>query len=164
MVLETPGKYNTSRLEHLTWQQSRYRLAGVIRWSVVWCIMYCAGPLTTPSTFLLGGLYCVCWPNIWMWVVTEKRKSRKWGDLWTLSGNLPLKSIIGGVQWVQGLNPLATKWPTVYLRGQIGQTVSNYPSIEGEDFLFLLFSPPFHSCVCQRAASFQLTNQRSPLT
>lgn len=40
--------------------------------------------------------------------------------------------------------PTYTKWPTVYLRGQIGQTVSHYPSIEGKHFLrvfFLLFFP-----------------------
>lgn len=43
------------------------------------------------------------------------------------------------------LDPLPTKWPTVYLRGQIGQTVSNYPSIEGKDFLLLPFFCPFPS-------------------
>lgn len=76
-----------------------------------------------------------------MLFVTEKERGREWRDLWTLSGNLPLKSIIGGVQRRarRALNPLPAKWPTVYLRGQIGQTVSNYPSIEGKDFLLLLF-------------------------
>lgn len=60
---------------------------------------------------------------------------------------------------VEGM--LSTKLPTVYLRGQIGQTLSNYPSMEGKDFLLfsLLFFP-----VCESAASFQLTNQRSLLT
>lgn len=38
----------------------------------------------------------------------------------------------------------------VYLRGQIGQTVSNYPSIEGKDFLLLLFFFLLFFPVCVR--------------
>lgn len=82
--------------------------------------------------------------NTCFWIVDlnvicdREKKGREWGDIWTSSGNLQLKGIIGGVQW-RALNTLPTKWLTVYLRGQIGQTVSNYPSIEGKDFLLLLF-------------------------
>lgn len=78
-------------------------------------------------------------------------------------GNLPIfKKKKKKHNWrgpVEGM--LSTKWPTVYLRGQIGQTLSNYPSMEGKDFLLfsLLFFP-----VCESTASFQLTNQRSLLT
>lgn len=50
----------------------------------------------------------------------------------------------------RALNPLPAKWLTVYLRGQIGQIVSNYPSIEGKDFLLLLFFPLLFIPVCVR--------------
>lgn len=104
--------------------------------------------------------------HLWMLVVTKKKKWREW-ETFELSQAFAIKKHNwGGVQWrvQRTLNRLPNKWSTVYLRGQIGQTVSNYPSIEGKDFLLLLFFSPFLSCVCERAASFQLTNQRSLLT
>lgn len=90
-----------------------------------------------------------CSVNISECKLWQREGKKEYGDLWTKAGSLPLRSVIGGVQWraQHALNPLPTKWSTVYLRGQIGQTVSNYPPIESKDFLLLPFFSPFLSCV-----------------
>ena len=100
--------------------------------------------------------------------VGEKEGERMGGPL-NFVGQFAIKkrkSIIGGVQWRAqcALNPLPTKWPTVYLRGQIGQTVSNYPSIEGKVFFsclffFFFFKKTSFSFLCVWESSIVPTHQ-----